>query len=401
MQELVFRPGTAADVDRLVEIHLSAYPDPRSLAARRRRFESPPFGHPDCVVVAERQGIIVGHALSLRMELAALGQWLPVTGVATIGVAPEARGQGVASLLVRHVEAQAAARGDLACVLYPFRQGFYARLGYAPASAYKRVGFVPGAVPRGWALGSDTWLRGPGAVPHTQIEALYDGVAQQRLGALRRDALSWQSRYADERLQWLFAGVGDRLLGYATFSPENDEPHARTTALVGEICAVEPRIERGLWAALGAQRSQITRFDIDVADDDPLPLALTDPDADRHGTATLEHAYGVVCTGPMLKLLNPAALLARRGYLGEREIDLAIGADALHLTVREGRGTVTVSAPGAAAISLSSEALGALCVGGVRAQELWAQGALSCGPAEVGALDSVFAGPRYFSRDPF
>jgi predicted acetyltransferase len=401
MLDLLLRPGTAADVDRLVEIHLSAYPDPRSLAARRRRFESPPFGHPDCVVVAEHQGAIVGHALSLRMSLCAVGHTLPVTGVATVGVAPEARGLGVATRLVRHIEAQALARGDVASVLYPFRQGFYARLGYVASAPYKRVGFVPAAVPRAWALGGRAWLRGPGAATHQQIEALYHRVALQRLGALLRDSVSWQSRFADERLQWLFAGVGDQLLGYATFSPENDEPHARTTALVGEICAQEPWVERGLWAALGAQRSQISRFDVDLADDDPMPLALLDPDADRHGTATLEHAFGEVCTGPMLKLLAPAQVLAARGYVGEGQITLSVGATPLHLSVREGRGTVTETAPSADAIPLSPEALGALALGGVRASELWHQGALDCGASQVRELDALFAGPRYFSRDPF
>jgi predicted acetyltransferase len=291
--------------------------------------------------------------------------------------------------------------GNVASVLYPFRQGFYARLGYVASAPYKRVGFVPAAVPRAWALGGRAWLRGPGAATHQQIEALYHRVALQRLGALLRDSVSWQSRFADERLQWLFAGVGDQLLGYATFSPENDEPHARTTALVGEICAQEPWVERGLWAALGAQRSQISRFDVDLADDDPMPLALLDPDADRHGTATLEHAFGEVCTGPMLKLLAPAQVLAARGYVGEGQVTLSVGAMPLHLSVREGRGTVTETAPSADAIPLSPEALGALALGGVRASELWHQGALDCGASQVRELDALFAGPRYFSRDPF
>ena len=67
--------------------------------------------------------------------------------MASVGVAPEARGRGVGSALVEHLHGLARDRGDAVTVLYAFRQAFYLPLGYAPTSATQRLRLDPRAVP--------------------------------------------------------------------------------------------------------------------------------------------------------------------------------------------------------------------------------------------------------------
>ena len=56
----------------------------------------------------------------------------------------------MAGALLEHLHAEANERGDAIAVLFPFRQGFYARHGYAPATATRRLVLSPHAVPRAW-----------------------------------------------------------------------------------------------------------------------------------------------------------------------------------------------------------------------------------------------------------
>ena len=86
-----FRPATEDDLERLVEIHLGAFPDPRSNEARLRNFARNPLGTLSDLWVLVEGGVLVAHAFLFPLEAWFGGRRVAVGGIATVGVAPEAR----------------------------------------------------------------------------------------------------------------------------------------------------------------------------------------------------------------------------------------------------------------------------------------------------------------------
>src|SRR5262245_39979606 len=80
---MIVRPARAADVDRLLEIHANAFPDPRAMEARRRNFLENALGNfDDLRVVEEEGGRIVAHAFLFRLEAWFGGRGVPSGGIA-------------------------------------------------------------------------------------------------------------------------------------------------------------------------------------------------------------------------------------------------------------------------------------------------------------------------------
>ncbi|HEX8791657.1 MAG TPA: GNAT family N-acetyltransferase, partial [Polyangiaceae bacterium] len=150
LMALTFRTPREADLDRLLEVHTSAFPDPRGREARVRNFTRNPLGRFEDLVLACDGDVIVGHAFLFPLEAWFGGARVRVAGIASIGVAPEARGRGVGSAMLEHLCRTAAARGDAVAVLYAFRQGFYVRAGFATASSYRRLRLHPSSIPSSW-----------------------------------------------------------------------------------------------------------------------------------------------------------------------------------------------------------------------------------------------------------
>src|SRR5689334_13749096 len=109
--ELRFRAATADDLDRLLEIHLTAFPDDRTIEERKRNFTATAFGTYGDLVVAEREDGIVGHAFLFPLEAWFGGRAIRMGGIASLGVAPEARGQGVGTALLGHLHVLSDIRG--------------------------------------------------------------------------------------------------------------------------------------------------------------------------------------------------------------------------------------------------------------------------------------------------
>ena len=107
----MIRPATEADLDRLVEIHMASYPDDRGAPARRLNFVQNAMsrsGSPlEDLRVLERGGRVVGQAFGFDLAAWFAGRVVPVLGIASVAVAPEARGSGVAAELLRGLEDEA------------------------------------------------------------------------------------------------------------------------------------------------------------------------------------------------------------------------------------------------------------------------------------------------------
>jgi predicted acetyltransferase len=88
----------------------------------------------DCIAfVVEDQGRIVGSAVVLKMTCSIGGHDLSCAGVAGVGVLPEERQTGAGSALMNGVVRLCRDAGYQMSSLYPFRETWYRRFGYATA----------------------------------------------------------------------------------------------------------------------------------------------------------------------------------------------------------------------------------------------------------------------------
>ena len=102
------------------------------------------------------------------------GGAVSVAAIASVAVAPEARGRGIAGALLTHLHERADANKASVTTLYPFRQGYYAKHGYAPVTPNRRLLFHPAAIPSAWASeasSSGVTIRSVRATPDSAEQA--------------------------------------------------------------------------------------------------------------------------------------------------------------------------------------------------------------------------------------
>ena len=398
----IVRAADVADLDRLLEIHVAAFPDPRPSEVRRRTFLYNRLGGFEHLRVVEHAGDVIAHAFSFPITGWFGGRAVQGSAIASVGVAPESRGRGVASALLAALHDEAATRGDAFTILYPFRQGFYSRLGYGPVARYRVHELSPRAIPAAWRGAGRGIVRR--AEPHDRRELarVYLEAAQRGTGFIERQGSAWQHDLLDERRHWLVIDHAGSLDGYTSFTLHQSEPHARVRAQVHEVLARDDSARRQLLGALGSLGDQIADLTIALADDDPLDLAFIDGDRNRAGTAEVEHPVGVVGTGPMIRLIHARAALLARGYTSDGAVNLAIdGERAFGLDVERGVARVA-SAQGRVTLHTTSNALGSVAFGGIGLGPACRLGWI--GPTDADALRSASRllrlGP-FFSLDVF
>src|SRR5512140_923029 len=97
LPDFTLRPAKDEDTERLLEIHASVFPDPRGAEERRRNFHHNALGGLGDLHVVEHEGRLLAHAFLFPLEVWIGGRPVPAGGVASVGVAPEARGRRIAS----------------------------------------------------------------------------------------------------------------------------------------------------------------------------------------------------------------------------------------------------------------------------------------------------------------
>jgi predicted acetyltransferase len=410
-----FRTAHEADLDRLVEIHTSAFPDPRGHSERRRNFVANPLGPLGALWVAVEGSEIVAHAFLFELRKWLAGSAIDVAAIASVGVAPEARGRGVAAKFLAHLHAKADARKASVTMLYAFRQGFYAHHGYAPVTPSRLLRIHPASIPTSWRDEAGVTLRAARGGDRAAIVDAYTRAAHRSHGWLLRPEALWDRSFADERRIWTLASRGKRIVGYAAWSLVQAQSHAETRMVVHEIAADDDAVRRVLFGAIGAQRDQVNEVELDVDADDPIDRALVDADRARFGSKTLEHAVGELAAGPMVRLVDVARGIGARRYAEDGAIDVAIdGAStlgatrstpdlrpALRIMVARGRAKVSVAERTRSPLVIGRAALGAVLYGGISASDAarlgWARGDAST----LARADSLFATPPFYALDSY
>jgi predicted acetyltransferase len=320
--EITVRPATKDDLDRLLEIHLTSFPDARTVEARRRVFLQNRLGGFEHLQVAVHEDDVVGHAFAFPIAGWFGGVKVSGCAIASVGVAIESRARRVASRLLASIHDSSRSRGEAFTLLYPFRQGFYGRHGYAPVAPHRVLTVSPRSIPDEWSTAAPGTVRRARAADHGRLDETYRAAARVGTGFIDRPPAVWERDLLDERIQWLVLSLEESISGYAALRFEQDEPHARVRAVVHELA--DDRVRRRLLAALASLHTQVSELTFTLADADPLDWALVDGDRDRGGTEEVEHAQGVVATGPMLRLTDVQTALLARGYAADGSIDITL-----------------------------------------------------------------------------
>jgi hypothetical protein len=177
------------------------------------------------------------------------------------------------------------------------------------------------------------------------------------------------------------------------------ESHAATRMTVHELVAEDEEIRRALLGRIGAQRDQVAEVALEIDAADPLDRALLDLDRGRFGTHDVEHALGVVASGPMVRIHDVARALTARRYARDGVVELALeGEEPLRLEVTGG--AATVAAGTGKGLHLRRDTLAAIAYGALGAADAvrlgWARG-----DAPAIAAAGLFEGPPYFALDAF
>lgn len=407
-----FRKAAEVDLARLTEIHLAAYPDERSVEARERNFTRNLYGSLDDLVVAEEDGVIVAHAFLFPFRASFGGQKVKMGGIASVGVAPEARGRGVATALMAHLHLRSDRRGDAVTMLYAFRQGYYARFGYASTTSRKRLSFDPRAVPAAWRALARDRIRGVRPSDAKTLRVIHARGAERASGHIDRSPRHWERLLARERRHLLVCEAARPRskksvpTGYVAFTLQQEAAYGATRLHVDELIATDDETRRALFGALGAMRDQVSAIVVEVADSDPLERALIDPDRHGSGSDFVEHDLGRVVGGPMIRIEDVPRALMARGYQGKGSFDVVIGeADgtevvAASVRIRDGRAELG-PVRGGGALRTTRAGLAAIFYGALSVKSAVALGLAEAEASLADRIDAIAAIPPLTPFDAF
>ena len=415
-EDLRFRAATPSDLDRILEIHVAAFPDERGAEERRRNFTASRFGALDDLILALRGDEIVGQAFLFPLQAWFGGRAVQMGAVASLAVAPEARGQGVATALLGGLHVASDMRGDALTMLYAYRQRFYTRVGYGPTASRRRLAIDPSSVPASWLALARARVRRARGEDKEAIASAYARTAARSSAWLTRGATAWERHLARERRHFLVADrparEGGGMAGYVAFEVVQDETHAATRINVDEIVADDDATRLALVGALAAMRDQVVEIVLEVDSADPLELGLIDADARRFGTTLVEHDLGTIVGGPMVRVEDVPRALEARGYRADGTFDVVVHAgpgdrsgagDDLAVSVRVADGHAEVSAArgAAGAIRTTRATLASLLFGGLRASDAVRLGLADADPRTLARADAILGIPPPLPVDPF
>ena len=372
----------AGDLDDVLDLGLRAFGSVGPEHAQRHRRDAA-----ERIAGHRYLGVRDGDRLVAAAAIIDMVQWwhgraVPLGGITGVVVAPEDRGRGAGTHLMRAVLERCAERGHPLSMLYPATRGVYRRAGYEVAGRVNGYTFpmhaLRGLAPAG---GERTPLRRVGEVDAEEVAAVLGRVhrASRRCGptAFGPAEIPWWLR-ADDVFCYLAA---DGLLAYA-WQDGNRAIDVKYLAGASETTL------RTLWAAVASHGTIADRVHARLSPDDPLFWLLRDPAGEPHD------AYQW-----MLRVLDPAAALTARGYppgvrtevtLTVDDPLLAAGSGTWHLTVADGTALAEPTTATAGAVRLGPGTLAALYAG-TPTSTLRLSGLLHGGdPATDAALDAAF-----------
>ena len=311
------------------------------------------------------------------------GRLMPMGGVAGVVVAPDARGRGVGSHLMKAIARRSRELGDLVSALYPATIPLYRALGWEFAGAQQRISMSAEALRT--LGGKDVPLR-----PTTEsdvepfLKSLHNGYAEQRASGPRLLSVA----DASEQL------TGDGMMSYITDGGHVVFEWHGEDLVVSYLSADTAEIARALWSVVGSGSSVATKVEAYVAPDDPIHLLLPE-----------EVAHETYLKRWMLRIMDAPEAVAARGFPSTATGSAAVtlvdpllpgNSGSWRLEVSGGRGGLIPAEPFNPGLRLGPNGFAALYAGTSISVLRTAGLASGGGPAGDELLDAAFAGrPAY------
>lgn len=280
------------------------------------------------------------------------GRSVPMTGIAGVAVAPQARGRGVARLLMTSALEEIRDSGVPLSTLYASTQHVYRSVGYEQAG-HRFEHRIP--IHR-FTVKPPRPLRPFNPSDMDAVKACYTRWAALNDGHLDRGEYVWsrilRSRTGEEAAAFVLDG--DRSIdAYVFFHQERADPSGRHDVRIADCCAVTREAADSLLGFLNGFRSMAV--DVVLYGGPAHPLAMYLPEQ-RFDVRFKDYW--------MLRVLDPRSALERRGYPAGVSVTIPIEVEdatfpacsgRVVLTVRNGRATVERGCEGG--LRLTSRAL--------------------------------------------
>lgn len=285
--------------------------------------------------VVRQAGRVAGGLAMLKM-----GQWwgkqaVPMTDIASVGIAPEFRGSGAAATLMQFTIREMYAQGVSLSVLYA-----------AVQRLYRKVGYEQGGTACGWevptaAIQTKTRPLPVHAVPTDSeiFRQVYQQQARSINGFLDRNAAIWRMILEPEAKETVYAycfGALDQPQGYIIFQHQRDQDDI---LIVRDRALLSVEARQTFWAFLSDHRSLIEKVWWKAGAIDDLTLLLPEQSAKQRFIDRW-----------LLRIINVSDALEQRGYpphlqtelhLDIRDDLIAENNGRLVLSIAEGKGRVT------------------------------------------------------------
>lgn len=322
---------------------------------------------------------------------------IPSAGITAVAMAPEARGTGGGTRLMRAVVRELHHAGLPLSVLYPASVAFYRKVGYEPAGER-----VVGELDTNRIGVSDRTCTIRPMVPGDRkaVHALHREYARHRNGNLDRTDRCWSRIFdfaKDELFAYVIEGPGrSDIEGYVVYT-QKYQPGDFYDLHMRDYAFATPAAGRRLLTFLADHGTLVRQVTYEGAHYDTL-AALT-----RLNDHKIRERVPWT-----LRLLDVAAALRQRGYppglKGELHLEirdslLADNDGRFVLLVTDGRGRVRKGGRGR--IKLDVAALAPLFSAHLSASALALAGMIEAPQRDLAAADAVFAGPQPWISDHF
>jgi predicted acetyltransferase len=238
----------------------------------------------DAHELTQLRALFVGDTIAAQLQIVPMQLTMGKAGVVAAGIgsvttAPQLRRRGYTARLMRHMVDELYGQGISLCLLFPFKQSFYGRYGWATMSERRLYrgetelfsSFRPG--PGGFVAVDDSHI--------PELDAVYNGALRGRFGPILRDERWWRrevlTTWAGDRYHaFLWRDEQGQARSYTIFRFEargNDEWRLRCR----EMVALDPVARGQLFAFLADQDSQVEEIVFAAPADAPVNLLFPNP----------------------------------------------------------------------------------------------------------------------------
>ena len=345
-------------------------------------------GHDRLRIVVENDNVVGGLA-AYRLAQFFGGASVPVAGIAGVGIAPDARGRGLAKSMLTKTLGELRETSPLAG-LYASTTTLYRHCGFEQAGTAMYFSAPLASFPRG-----DRFLPCTALPPktHEPLHEAYEKRARAWTGHLDRTQAIWE-RVVDPYDDVAYAYVVDG--GYIVFQqrPKPDSIHFRV--VVRDVTMTTRASAQRILGFLHDLRSLADEIVWRGVNADPLLSLLPE----QTHTVKRHERW-------MLRVLDVERALAMRGWPKLRaEVHLAVhdahfaeNAGRFVLSIEDGRGEAKRGGRGD--VTLDVRALGALYSGFQTPYALRAAGLLDGDGDSLATLAAIFAGPEPWCADHY